>query len=324
MRFRRRAHLAWAVAAAAAAALLVPQPSFAEAEPAAQTAATSIVYDPGPRLRCYSVAVEDLKSSYGNDSSDCAAIDNPNRWNQAPPSEGGCQWFGYTSKYGTECPAWRFVTHGWDPSELRTYPGYDHQILGQSGSPLKLTLQNNSRHSQDGCRLKESTFSYEYTGSSLKRNSAGGVYNFGDGRLKASYDALVDQSGDFRCDEKRAILTTDLMWHHEGRIFLISAVHFDPGKFDPPNADGVLWDNGCKDNPDQPQGCRVTVYGERINENKTTRINVDFTALAQQYQEYLGGEPIGAASQIESVQVVNSTKGADLKAEVSNVDVTIG
>ncbi|MEV8434667.1 hypothetical protein [Streptomyces chartreusis] len=313
---RRNKHIGLLAAVAALAALLIPYATSGEEEAAAATA-TSIVYDPGPRLRCYSASDESGGTNYGNDSRDCGAIDEPGRVDDS------CTWFGYSSPRGTQCPAWRFVTYGWDENRLRQYPGYDHQVQGPSGSPLKLVLQNNSRNLQDQCELKEVAFSYEYVGSSLKRRADGKEYNFSDGRTKVSYDASVEQSGDFRCAERRAILTTDFIYRTARGLNLISVVHYDPGAFSRPNEDGVLWSNGCKDGEGRPSGCRVTVPGQRIEPGRTTRIDVDFTEVARQYARYLGGEPAPSPSQIEAVQVVNSTKGADLKAEVSHADVTV-
>ncbi|MFJ4966957.1 hypothetical protein EES43_03095 [Streptomyces sp. ADI96-02] len=324
-RKKRTAVVVAGAATAAAAALLIPFQSSATEEPAAPasaSAATSIVYDPGPKLRCYSVSDETGGVNYGNDSSDCGAIDNAYRVNDK------CTWFGYTSPRGVECPAWRFVTYDWDRDKLRQYPGYDHQVQGQSGSPLKLVLQNNSKNLRDAtgkqdCDLKETTFSYEYIGSSFKRHDDGKVYNFSDGRVKVSYDALVEQTGGFSCDEKRAILTTDFIYKSARGVNVISVVHFDPGPFSQPDQNGVLWSNKCRTEAGAPDGCRLTVYGQRLEPGKQARIDIDFTEVAKKYAAYLNDDPIPADSQIEALQVVTSTKGADLKAEVSGADVTV-
>ncbi|AWW43221.1 hypothetical protein ADL00_41605 [Streptomyces sp. AS58] len=314
---RRTRHIGSLAAVAALVALLIPYASSDEGEAAATTPSSSIVYDPGPKLRCYSVSNESGGTNYGNDSRDCDAVDNRNR------VDGSCTWFGYASRRGVECPTWRFVTYGWEENRLRQYPGYDHQVQGPSGSPLKLVLQNNSRNLRDQCELKEVAFSYEYVGSSLKRRADGKEYNFSDGRAEVSYDALVEQSGDFRCAERRAVLTTDFIYRTARGLNLISVVHHDPGPFSRPNRDGVLWTNNCKNGEGAPSGCRVTVYGQRIEPGRTTRINVDFTEVARRYAAYLRNDPIPEVSQIEAVQVVNSARGADLKAEVSEVNVTL-
>lgn len=209
--------LAAALAAVSAAAVpLAPSASAgsAAAEPAGHLSRTvkpaaSIVYDPGMKWRCYSVSDETAGSNYGNDSRDCGKIVHPNRVNA------DCTWFGYTSPRGVECPAWRFVTYNWGQDSLRAYPGYDHQVQGDSGAPLKLVLQNNSPGPRDtagqtqNCELKEVAVSHEYVGSSFKRKADGSTYNFADGQVKVAYDALVEQTGGFACEEKRALLTTD-------------------------------------------------------------------------------------------------------------------
>ncbi|MGW3833397.1 hypothetical protein [Streptomyces microflavus] len=317
-------------AISAAAVLLVPSalPASASSVPAGFAsrtveAPTSIVYDPGITWRCYSVSDETAGSNYGNDSQDCGKIDHPNRVNAS------CTWFGYSSPRGVECPAWRFVTYNWGQERLRTYPGYDHQVQGQSGAPLKLVLQNNSRGLRDGaggtqnCELKEVAVSHEYVGSSFKRKSDGSTYNFADGRVKVAYDALVRQSGGFGCAEKRALLTTDFIYRTARGINVISVVHFDPGPFSRPNGDGVLWSNNCRKNDGTPDGCRMTVHGELLIPGERRHLEVDFSDLARKYQGYLNNEAVPTASQIEAVQVVNSAKGADLMAEVSGLDVTV-
>ncbi|MFE8977664.1 hypothetical protein ACFYM7_30245 [Streptomyces cyaneofuscatus] len=324
---RRKKHIgaitAVAAAAAAGAALLIPFQSSATEESKSPAAATakSVVYDPGVKLRCYAVSDEVGGRQYGGDSRDCGAIDNKSR------VDSKCASFGYKSKHGVECPAWRFVTYNWGESKLRKYPGYDHQVQGPSGSPLKLVLQNNSKNLRDSsgkqnCELKEVAFSHEYIGSSIKRKADGSLYHFSDGRVKASFDALVEQTGGFSCREKRAILTTDFIYKTARGTNLISVVHFDPGSFMKPN-NGVLWTNKCQTSEGKPTGCRVTVYGQRLQPGKKTRIDIDFTEVAKKYAKYLGNDPIPAKSHIEALQVVNSAKGADLKAEVSNVDLTV-
>ncbi|MFQ3561866.1 hypothetical protein QZN11_34420 [Streptomyces gramineus] len=306
-----------AVVVAAAAAVLVPYYGSASAP-----RTVSIVYDPGPKQRCYSVSDETGGKNYGNESADCANIADANRVNAA------CTWFGYTSARGVECPAWRFVTYNWDESRLRQYPGYDHQVQGPSGSPLRLVLQNDARtlrtarNAQD-CGLKEVTFSYEYIGSSLKRPAGGGEYQFSDGRVKVAYDALVKQTGGFSCAEKRAILTTDFIYKTARGTNVISVVHFDPGSFSRPDADGVLWSNHCRTSAGKPDGCRITVHGQALRPGKRTRIGLDFTALAKKYGKYLGDDPVPKKSQIVAVQVVNSVRGADLRAEISKAAVTL-
>ncbi|MGI5350290.1 hypothetical protein ACQEU8_19230 [Streptomyces sp. CA-250714] len=309
------------------AAVLFAALAYSLHDPAAAKPAKSILYDPGPSLRCYSVSVETTGENYGNDHRGCNAIDSPWRENNE-----GCKWFNYVSDAGRrECPAWRFINYGWPKERLGKYPGYDHQVKGASGSPLQLVMQNNSR-TEGSCDLKEMAFSYEYIGSSIRRKESGETYNFADGPLKVSYDAFARKSGGFTCNEKRAILTTDLIYHVPGGgKDVISVVHYDPGHFMTPNADGVLWTNKCAgsvENGKRVPGCRITVPGQQIQAGKTTRVSVDFTGLAKKYRKYLHqnsdrtGPPKESA--IDSVQIVNSTKGADLETRVSHADVTSG
>ncbi|WP_432037438.1 hypothetical protein [Streptomyces cucumeris] len=289
----------------------------------------SILYDPGPTLRCYSVSVETTRGNYGNDTTDCPEVDNEARRNPD-----GCKWFGYVSPAGRpECPTWRFINDGWPEKDLRRYPGYDHQAQGPSGSPLKLVMQNNARNITDHRGLREVAFSYEYIGSSLKRNTRGEPYDFADGHLKVSYDAFAKQSGDLSCkEEKRAVLTTDLIYYAPGGgKNVISVVHYDPGHFAAPNEDGVLWWNQCAgsrtDDGRTLPGCRVTVLGQQVEPDSPTRVNVDFTGLAERYRAYLSKDPAGPVipegSAIDAIQMVNSVRGADLETRVSHADVTI-
>ncbi|MET9534930.1 MULTISPECIES: hypothetical protein [unclassified Streptomyces] len=274
------------------------------------TQSRSIVYDPGPAHHCDSVSHESTGATSDADTSGCAALDDAERVDTS------CTWFPYEGRYGHACPSWRFITINWDEDRLRQYPGYDHQVAGAEGSPLTLTMQNNAKN-VGNCDLHEVAFSYEYVGSSLRRDpSTHEPYNFSDGRLTASYDAYAKQTGGFTCDEKRAILTTDLIYTVNGKTNLISVVHYDPGGFAGAGKDGVLWSNGCSD------GCRVTVAGPPIEAGKTTHISDDFTALATKYASYLGGA-VPKSSQIQAVQVVNSTRGADLETRVSHADVTL-
>ncbi|MEU0277500.1 hypothetical protein [Streptomyces sp. NPDC006195] len=305
---------------AALLALLVPLGAMASPVSASSpvTQSTSIVFDPGPKNRCFGVVGEfpDLPAgppSTYYDTSGCRAVDNELR------ADDGCSdRFPYTDANNRKaCPAWDFVTLNWKSDQRTKYPGYDAQVSGNSGSPLKLGMENNARQVGD-CLLREVAFSYHYPSSSLRRPAPGQHYNFADGRLKVTYDAYAKQSGTFACGEKRAILTTDLIYKDGDRKNVISVVHFNPGKFIEPNADGVFWNNGCQDN-----SCRVTVQGQEIAAGTTSQVSVDFTALAQKYRSYLGGTAVPAESEVIAVQMVNSTMGADLRTEVSNASVTL-
>ncbi|MFG2196688.1 hypothetical protein [Streptomyces sp. NPDC048639] len=307
------------VVGAALSLLLIPLVSPAGPAGAADvTEPVPVVFDPGPKARCFGVVREfysvtpqnETNDSY--DTSGCGAVDDPAR------VDGNCQdRFPYTGAYGPACPAWDFVTMDWNSSGLRQYPGYDHQVWGSSGSPLTLVMQNNSRTLGD-CTLREVAFSYHYPSSSLRRKENGNEYRLADGRLTVSYDAWAEQSGGFACDEKRAILTTDLIYKANGKKNVISVVHHDPGNFaGTPDQNGVLWKNDCAD------GCRVTVLGERIPAGSTTRISVDFTDLAGRLAPYLGHDPVPGDSSLLAVQIVNSGKGSDLQTRVSNAAVTL-
>ncbi|MFE6027194.1 hypothetical protein [Streptomyces niveus] len=304
------------VAGAVLAALLfsfvgVPNPVAA----ADVVAPTSVVFDPGPKSRCFGLlregeGIPPATRSDLQDMTGCGSVDDPQR------VDGTCyERFPYTGAYGRACPAWDFVTLGWRSEDFQQYPGYDTEVWGNSGSPLTLKMQNNSAQKGD-CTLREVAFSYNYVSSSLKRKPDGSTYNFSDGRLKVSYDAYASQTGGFACDEKRAILTTDLIYWVNGKLNLISVVHFNPGNFIPPNGDGVIWSNDCAN------GCRVTVPGQQIPAKTTARVSIDFTELAKKYSAYLGGA-IPENSQLEAVQVVNSGRGTDLETRVSNATVTL-
>ncbi|MFE9048465.1 hypothetical protein [Streptomyces rubiginosohelvolus] len=142
--------------------------------------------------------------------------------------------------------------------------------------------------------------------------------------MKVAYDALVEQTGGFACEEKRALLTTDFIYRTARGINVISVVHFDPGPFSRPNDDGVLWSNNCRKADGTADGCRMTVHGEQLTLGERRHLEVDFSGIATKYRGYLNGEAVPSASQIEAVQVVNSGRGADLKAEISGLDVTLG
>ncbi|MGW1987492.1 hypothetical protein ACWCPJ_34355 [Streptomyces collinus] len=298
------------LAAAAAVIGLAPFLLAPQGSAAPVTQARSIVYDPGPAHRCESVSHESTGASTDAVTSGCPALDQPER------VDAKCTWFPYAGRFGHACPAWRFVTINWGRDRFRQYPGYDHQVQGQDRAPLTLVMQNNARHAGD-CKLHEVAFSYEYVGSSLRRNPVTHQpYNFADGRLTVSYDAYVRQTGGFACPEKRAILTTDLIYMANGRKNVISVVHYDPGRFAGLGRSGLLWSNGCS------LGCRIAVAGSPVKPGRTTHLSVDFTALAAKYASWLGGT-VPTASQIEAVQVVNSTKGADLEGRVSHADVRL-
>jgi hypothetical protein len=296
------------VAALVAVIVLFLSSPGGSAAPAGQP--RTLLYDPGPAHRCWSVAHESYGGTSDPDTSGCAALDTPER------TDSTCTWFPYEGRYGHACPGWRFVTRGWNGNDSGQRPGYNTSVHGR-GSSLTLTMKNDAEDVGD-CDLYEVAFSYEYTGSSLRRNpTTHQPYDFSDGRLKVSYDAYVDRSGEFGCAEKRAILTTDLIYYAHGKKNVISVIHYDPGHFAGSGRHGrVLWSNHCSD------GCRIAVPGQPVTPGKTTPVSVDFTALASAYSAYLGGA-VPKASRIEAVQVVNSTRGADLETRVSHADVTL-
>lgn len=290
---------------------------------------TSIVFDPGPKNRCFyterefyaPITAAANQTPYYDDSG-CAADDDPMRDDHKCLNDGS---FPYVGPQGGACPAWDFITMNWQSSQYEQYPGYDTQVWGTNGSPLTLVLQSNTEPlgANNDCNLRETTAAYQYPESGLRRKPDWTAYSVADGDLTVSYDAWAQQSGGFTCSEKRAIMTTDLLFWDDAhsRNDVISVVNYDPGHFaGTPNADNVLWQNNCAGS-----SCRVTVLGQQIPAGSTTHLTIDFGALLQQLgNKYLGGlTQLDTGMQINAIQFVNSTRGADLQTRVSNADVVL-
>ncbi|MGW4746924.1 hypothetical protein ACWEPR_19170 [Streptomyces sp. NPDC004290] len=292
------------------------------AVPADGAAGSSILFDPGPRARCFSTLREfdgvaptaDRNNHHSKES--CGQVDLPDR------VDGHCAApaFPYQGATGPQCPAWDFVTVNWNGDDFGRRPGYTTAVTGLPSGGLALTLDNNSAGSRD-CALRETSLSYQYPSDSLRRRPDGGAYGLGDGHLGVSYTARVELRSDFRCAEHRALLTTDLVYlQPDGRKNVISVIAYDPGasaNFTGP--DRVTWDNHCTGG-----GCRVMVLtGQPLIAGEEARIAVDFTDLAQRLRERLGGQGPTRDSRLIAVQIVTSTRGADLRATVSGVDAVM-
>lgn len=299
------------------------------ASAAAVTAPVSIVFDPGPKNRCFHTSHEGVTGTQTDylDSSGCAADDDPQR------NDTSCTQFPHIGPDGKNiCPAWELITYGWDSGRFTLYPGYDTQIWGSNGAPLTLVLQNNSRplrtaSGDQDCSLRETTFAYDYPSSAIRRTPTWGEYTLADGKLVVSYDAWAQYGGDFGCDEKRAIMTTDLILDDATRKYVISVVHYHPGDTTSQVGD-VMWTNNCIDSLDHPDhtndSCRVTVFGQPVGEATTTHLAIDFSALVDRVgSQYLKGLTSTSVARIHGIQFVNSTRGADLQTRVSGADVVL-
>ncbi|MFE5833709.1 hypothetical protein ACFQ8W_26130 [Streptomyces sp. NPDC056508] len=71
------------------------------------------------------------------------------------------------------------------------------------------------------------------------------------------------------------------------------------------------------------RGSSPELRGAALAPGERTRLDLDFTDIAKKYAAYLANDPVQGKSQIEVVQTVNSTKGADLIAEISHADATL-
>ncbi|MFS0895027.1 hypothetical protein [Microbacterium sp. 179-I 3D3 NHS] len=255
-------------------------PDAADAPVLTTNGSESVLWDPGPTSRCFSVITEphDIPSFTWRDTSGCDEIDaqgrqdpNPNCW---PTTEVGADGFpkymGYVGAWGPTCPAWRINTWGWDHrTEWKKNPGFDVGITdGSPGESLQIALHNNARNlpADKVCLLRENTISYDYPPSALKRMP--GL----DENLTVTYNANVTGGGDaedYGCaTEQRSILTTDIIWvapnpdydpnwkpgdslvgRWSERTHLISVVHYNPNDWSTAGAkpkDGVLWWNKCE------------------------------------------------------------------------------
>ncbi|MDI5971104.1 hypothetical protein POF50_017425 [Streptomyces sp. SL13] len=294
------------------AALAVPLGLTASAA-ASAAGPVSVVYDPGPTNRCWELVQEDDPNplpalSPLQDSSGCAADADPTR------DDTSCADFAYP-----DCPAWRLHTYDWDyTDDFGRTPGYDFQVTG--GAPLTIAMDNDNAETADPCTLRETAFSYEYPSSSIRRKPDWSAYQLTDGDLTVSYDADIQQNGGFTCaSEKRAILTTDLIYSVGSQTYVLSVVHFDPGHFTPIQQGGYYWWNNCDG------GCRLTVPGQQLTAGADGTITVDFTALLKQYAPYLGNADgtLPANAQLTAIQIVASNKGSDTSTRLTNVAVNL-
>ncbi|OPF73399.1 hypothetical protein VT50_0228725 [Streptomyces antioxidans] len=332
MRWRPSAP-ALALALVLALAVVLPLGPSLPTASARTSAGTPIVFDDGPRHRCYAVQEEHYDPEPPGhapnplkDTSGCSALDDPQRVDAA------CADFGHTGPWGPACPAWKFLTVGWyyqktpdpDSGDFRKFPGYDVQVAGAEGAPLTVSLRNSARATADPCTLREVAFAYEYPSSSFRRRADGGAYGLADGSaLRVSYDARVSDGGVYACaSEHRASLTTDLIYGYgpEGarKKNVISVVHFNPDAPAPP-PDGVLWrhcDTG---------GCRVAVAApEQLPAGVSSHISVEFRALAQRYAADLGHpDGVPADAQIDAVQIVSSNRGTDTGVDLTGTEVVL-
>ncbi|MFD5988547.1 hypothetical protein [Streptomyces cyaneofuscatus] len=89
-----------------------------------------IVYDPGIRLRCYSVSDETGGGTYGNDCRDCGSIDNPNGV-FSPPNADGVLWKNGCRTAGNAPDSCRVTVYGerrgLSPAPQPTDPGTAHE-----------------------------------------------------------------------------------------------------------------------------------------------------------------------------------------------------
>ena len=297
----------------------------------AQAQDTSILWDPGPRYRCYQVVEEHYGEPQGfqanplKDTSECGPFLVPAR------EDPNCTAFGaFIGPNRPTCATWKFSTVGWyyqktqnGPSEFRTSPGYDVGVTGGNGSPITARLVNKAYGLPD-CNLREVAFSYEYPSSSfIKHRPDGPEYSLDDAQqFLVSYEMSISGVRNFSCQQgerKRNLVTTDFIYTYADgsgvwKKNVLSLVNFDPGLAYRPDAAGIYWEQSSA------EGCRLMVAGPQVPVGGTHTVSVDFKDLVRRYSSKLchaGGVPANA--RVLAVQIVNSNAGSDSTVDVKNI-----
>ncbi|MFS0910496.1 hypothetical protein AB3M89_01805 [Microbacterium sp. 179-I 3D2 NHS] len=197
----------FAVPAEGARAEALPTEAVSSVAATGQAASgESVLWDPGPSNRCWSVIDErehghapQVPLSQAYENYECGLVEaaaasagasrhDPNasytdsktgQWASACWPNAGAVWF---TNAKPSCPSWRFNTFGWLPSQRGTVPGFDHWVEDMPDGGLKLTLKNNAAALSpagtaqwsaaaggERCSLKESSFSYDYAPGALKK-----------------------------------------------------------------------------------------------------------------------------------------------------------
>ncbi len=317
--------------AAARVAVALLAAACAASAGAATKTRQSLLYDPGPRHRCFDVGEENPAGAQGyetnpwKDDSECSGFFVPQR------ADENCRAFGAIMAPDTPtCPTWKFITYGWyyrktpdAPSEFRVAsgPGYDLRAQGGDGGKITATLVNDAAGKPDACTLREVTFAYEYPSSSFQRKPDWSAYTLGDSdRFDVSYSATISGLAPAQCaSEPRTFLTTDLIYAFtdsagRARTNVLSIIHFDAAGLTSP---GTIFWNACDDS-----GCRVAVPGPQIPAGRKSRVSLEFDALLREYGPQLGhpgGVPPDAV--VTAVQIVSSNRGSDATVAVRDVAV---
>ncbi|MEU3535668.1 RICIN domain-containing protein [Streptomyces murinus] len=303
-----------ALLALSALLLLVPALWPRLTQPAAaDTGSSSLLYDPGPAHDCYALVVEDPP--------DKNTTPDPGRTSSA-----GCGAFAGTEEFtrkSPERPTWDIGTYGWNTSNWGTSPGYSFTTRTAAKT---VTMQNDA---SGVCGLHETNVSYTYPDSQLKPGPDRAYRTAADGRINVSYRAKIQQTKPFTCGEKRALLTTDLIFedseHGSAHPDVISVVHYDPGTFKAPDSNGVVWYTRDDTTMTCPDGCRVMVRAPDLMKDATwASIDDDFSQLFDKYVDYVNPEHLPkSAFVLRGVQIVSSNTGSSTTASVSDVDARL-
>ncbi|WP_256106542.1 RICIN domain-containing protein [Streptomyces sp. ODS05-4] len=285
---------------------------------AAGPASHSLLYDPGPSRDCHSMLIEEPPDK--NTAVDPARV-----------SSKGCDAFDRTKEFTREnwaAPVWDLGTFGYNHGSWGQSPGYSFAQTPQTGAVKTVTMKNDATGT---CGLRETNVSYTYSGSQIKPGPLRKRTTLADGRVNVSYDARIDRTGGFGCDEKRALLTTDFIvedaYHGSGSPHVISVVHYDPGNYsNKDTSDVVLWNTLKPGMTSCPAGgCRVMLRSDqKLTEGRQGRVDVDFSRLFQEFQHLLNPRKLPASAFVlRGVQVVSSNNGSTTTTSVSDVDTRL-
>ena len=307
----------------AIAALLPLLSVFLPIQPAsAVTTSYPLLYYPGQSINCYSMNVEGAPNGIST-----------------PPSQGvnesGCPPVGTSTSsddptYNIDSlhSAWDLGTYGWNSSDWGQTPGYSFSLTPTGSDNMQTVTMTNDASAN--CNLHETNIGYTYVDDDFRPGPDDQDLNMSEGGVNVSYNASVHQTGGWNCAQKRAILTTDFILQdpHNGpnNPDVLSVVHYDPGTFQPVQANGVQWDNAYDDlsGGECGDGCRVMIHDNtQMADSSTTAITDDFGQLFQTYKSYI--DPWGLPDSdfiLRGVQIVSSNIGSDTTSTVSDVQAS--
>lgn len=291
--------------------------------------ALDLLWNSGPTRRCFqhyltNPGVPDQSTAF-KQTDDCPPGDNP-------PNV--CPSFGTVDG---SCQLWDVLTYGWQMNQKEAYPGWSFwNLSGGWGTPLEVVTLNSARTASPSCNLREVAFGWDWADVSFRRNTNWSEFSLGQfSTVNVSVSGKISNYLAPACTSlPTAFVSLDVIVNFPNGVgYSIGVLLYNGNGYDSngnPN-DNIFYSNyngnGSNNGCSPTTLCQTLLQGTKIGlPNMTTAYQsytVNFKTLFTNLS-YLPPPPFGYSwndGKIRHIQLVNSSRGADLRVYSKNFSV---